>query len=749
MIDVYIDEYFKSTKNNLNSSINEHNDKNNLNYNAIDIAEQICLFEFGLMKRIEFSEFMNQNWAKKESDKNATNIIAYTKWFNRINNTISTIIIKSMTPEERSAQIGKFINVAWELKELGNFNGVMEVLSSLHNSSISRLKKSWCLIPNELLKKLNYLTNLMASNENFKAYRKAYNRKMKSGTALPYIGLWLTDFTFIDDGNNTFLDNNLVNVEKCSMMCSNLKDFVFGLSRQYEFEINPKIQEELRSIEFWNDQDLYRMSKLKEPKSNNANENENASRFDSKTFAKISKNLINTKKQDVIIEKLNGRDWKLILAIAKTYEFEKDHCILVEGSKSSKKFFKIKSGSVRVEKLNENGKSNVLATIKPPETFGEMSIIDDSTISASVITNELKNEIFEIDFEFLEKLFENEAGLALRFYYKIANKMAKRLLNVNEVVKKKQSNLENENKTAIENDNKSEHVHSPSTNKKPVLQHRHSSKLELTHETVIEKIFSLKDLIILKYYNEIRYKKINGHAFITTEYLLFYAKSFGRTTKKQIAIQKIYKVLEQKDEIFVFISGKKQPKSLRSKNQDEKKELFGLLSRMTERRVSVTNLNAINSNKIEHQSTNAAIISTTNEQDFAEITKLLSKQEWDLLLNGAKSKVYAIDDIILKKDEKQQKLYYVKSGRCNVIDSNTKKIISTIEADQTFGEVSFILPEIGSVFDVVAAKENTSLIIVEGYYCNSLFMLYPQFSVNFYKFICAILAHRIRMQNQK
>jgi son of sevenless-like protein len=99
---------------------------------------------------------------------------------------------------------------------LRNYNGVMEIISALHSSSIARMKQTWALIPEHLMEKLETLNTLMSPNDNFKNYREAL--RSISSTCIPYLGLWLADLTFIDDGNPDTIDpEKLINYEKAAM----------------------------------------------------------------------------------------------------------------------------------------------------------------------------------------------------------------------------------------------------------------------------------------------------------------------------------------------------------------------------------------------------------------------------------------------------------------------------------------------------------------------------------------------------
>lgn len=327
-----------------------------------EIADQLTLLEYQIMTKIRPTEFLKQAWSKQEKDEKAPNIVSYIDWFNKVSRWVSTEIVKGDTPEQRSVIIAKFIQIGMRLKELSNFNGVMEVISSLHSAAISRLKQSWAvlyflvvcilipkkLLPSNILENFSTLNQLMTPNENFKPYREAI--KNSSGTCIPYLGLWLSDLTFIDDGNPDNLDSGLLNFEKVSMTAKRIREFQDCLTLPYNIGSYDKVRSLLANAEIWDENEIFRFSKLRE-----ARHDEDAqlpSRFDSKTFAKISRSLIGGK-QNVSTEanKLTHRDWQLLLAIATIESHNKDSVIVKEGI-SNNYLYRIKQGKLRVEKKN-------------------------------------------------------------------------------------------------------------------------------------------------------------------------------------------------------------------------------------------------------------------------------------------------------------------------------------------------------------------------------------------------------------
>jgi len=101
------------------------------------------LVEWEIWQAIRPWEFLNQAWTKKDKERRAPNIIKMIKHFNFMGSWVATEIVRPDTAKERGRSIARLLQVAEACKEIGNFNGVMEILSGLGNSGIFRLKASW------------------------------------------------------------------------------------------------------------------------------------------------------------------------------------------------------------------------------------------------------------------------------------------------------------------------------------------------------------------------------------------------------------------------------------------------------------------------------------------------------------------------------------------------------------------------------------------------------------------------------
>ena len=123
--------------------------------------------------------------------------------------------------------IGHFIEIAHAFADLSNYNGLMvrtplrsgitdtarpqEMLSGLNMTPVQRLKLAWAGVEPRYMKLLDNLNKLMDPLSNWQVYRQSL--KDTNPPCLPFMGLFLTDLTFIEE-NASHLANGFVNFDK-------------------------------------------------------------------------------------------------------------------------------------------------------------------------------------------------------------------------------------------------------------------------------------------------------------------------------------------------------------------------------------------------------------------------------------------------------------------------------------------------------------------------------------------------------
>merc|ERR1712100_687154 len=108
---------------------------------------------------------------------------------NRVSAWVSTTVVGEPEVRKRAMVVEFMIKISVALRELHNFNGLMEVLAGLQSSAVSRLKKTFEHVSPVLRKRLTDLQREMSSDRNYGEYRNLLRNLPPP--CLPYLGLYL------------------------------------------------------------------------------------------------------------------------------------------------------------------------------------------------------------------------------------------------------------------------------------------------------------------------------------------------------------------------------------------------------------------------------------------------------------------------------------------------------------------------------------------------------------------------------
>lgn len=165
---------------------------------ASEMARQITLVDYKLFQSIRPAEFLRQEWTKKNTTV-AVNIAATIKFSTLLSEWIIQLVLHESDSKKRGLLIKYFIKLADRLRQIRNFNSVMAIVSALNAAPISRLRKSWEAVSSKYRSIFANLRTLMDHSRNFAVYRQTI--KVTGLPCLPFLGLFLTDLVFMNEGN--------------------------------------------------------------------------------------------------------------------------------------------------------------------------------------------------------------------------------------------------------------------------------------------------------------------------------------------------------------------------------------------------------------------------------------------------------------------------------------------------------------------------------------------------------------------
>ncbi len=145
----------------------------------------------------------------------------------------------------------------------------------LSSGAVTRLKKTFALVRSRKNHSdlLDQILELFTMIGNYKNYRRLF--RSQEGPAIPFMGVFVSDLTFLDDGNQDFvtvkyriagdendaevLEAGLINIWKRKKLASTLRESLRFQKEKYALEPLPFIQRSLANPPFLNEADLYRL----------------------------------------------------------------------------------------------------------------------------------------------------------------------------------------------------------------------------------------------------------------------------------------------------------------------------------------------------------------------------------------------------------------------------------------------------------------------------------------------------------
>jgi len=232
-----------------------------------EIARQLTLMCSKLYNQIQPVECLNKAWSKKDNSP-AINIKMMIEMSNQVTGWVALTILQEPDIKRRATVVKRFVYLAEECYALNNFNTLMSILAGFNSAPIHRLRRTWDAINSKVITTLDNLKKIMDGNRNFSSYREQLHSI--NPPCVPFLGVYLTDLTFIEDGNPNRLKNNekMINFSKQSTTADVIREIQQYQNQVYNLQPVPELQtflkESLQRIE--DDDDMYQMSLILEPK---------------------------------------------------------------------------------------------------------------------------------------------------------------------------------------------------------------------------------------------------------------------------------------------------------------------------------------------------------------------------------------------------------------------------------------------------------------------------------------------------
>ncbi|XP_046717018.1 ras-specific guanine nucleotide-releasing factor 2 isoform X3 [Silurus meridionalis] len=232
---------------------------------AMELAEQITLLDHIVFRSILYEEFLGQGWMKMDKNERTPYIMKTSQHFNDMSNLVASEIMSHTEVSSRANSIDKWLAVADICRCLNNYNGVLEITSALNRSAIYRLKKTWAKVSKQTKALMDRLQKTVSSEGRFKNLRETL--KNCNPPCVPYLGMYLTDLAFIEEGTPNFTEEGLVNFSKMRMISHVIREIRQFQQTPYRIEHQLKVTQFLLDKTIVMDDDtLYELSLKLEPR---------------------------------------------------------------------------------------------------------------------------------------------------------------------------------------------------------------------------------------------------------------------------------------------------------------------------------------------------------------------------------------------------------------------------------------------------------------------------------------------------
>ena len=169
-----------------------------LDFEPLELARQLTIKESRIFCSILPEELLDTEWMKPSSSR-AVNVRAMSTISNDLANLVVDCILQSEDAHKRAKLIKQWIKIANKCLELNNYDSLMAIICSLNSSTISRLKRTWDMISAKTKTTLERLGGILEVSRNYAVLRQRL--QTLSPPCLPFVGMYLTDLSFVDIGN--------------------------------------------------------------------------------------------------------------------------------------------------------------------------------------------------------------------------------------------------------------------------------------------------------------------------------------------------------------------------------------------------------------------------------------------------------------------------------------------------------------------------------------------------------------------
>eukprot|EP01130_Rhizamoeba_saxonica_P005291 TRINITY_DN2126_c0_g1_i1.p1 TRINITY_DN2126_c0_g1~~TRINITY_DN2126_c0_g1_i1.p1 ORF type:complete len:941 (+),score=173.91 TRINITY_DN2126_c0_g1_i1:417-2825(+) len=618
-------------------------------------------------------------------DSFSPNLDAYIKRTNRMINWMTTCILKGATPLQRSKSILYLTSLLDILYSMNNFQSMHKIIACLYSSAIRKLKNSWKFVNEKV-------TDIFDKYENIFTNTKLYHELLCSidpnAPCIPLLHPILRGLFGVEEIFDDYVTGDIVNWDKMRKIGSLLWDFISRSHNSYQYHPVNEIQQMIIKGEAWKSDNLnYEIAKI-------LAENE----------------------EPIGIIRLPSHYYSRLTAVNPTF-MDHEIGLIVAGSNqlNYSKNQQINEGEIfvywltsgRVETMIDG---QITRSIERDQIFGLANLLWSSQIhgekGSKFIVRSNQANILRLELLNVKRTAESEPEIFEKLNFIICRELINRL-NVlyygRKLHKRKRTSLRN---TSVDSDTSLEQF---------------SQYIGKNSQQIVLKEFNCS---IKKYLSS------DGTMYITQNYVLFTTLTLGLLRHNL--------VIRIEDILDVGIRNGASYRISYMEDGNNKESTFTGFDDIYSVFDLIENLRGKNNNSLNNQEELA--------DEVIRDSWIPSDMEFDIIRRGVE-RVYLPGEVIIKAGKiKYRRMFNLLEGSINIIRDGV--VVDTVsETGEIFGEMQYISNEGVSKAKVVA-KSEVRVIIIEGYYLDTLFNYNPGLAGRFYHYIAVLLYRKIEALNK-
>ncbi|KAA8901365.1 ras guanine nucleotide exchange factor domain-containing protein [Sphaerosporella brunnea] len=191
-----------------------------MNISITEVANELTRIDWSEFSRIRPRDLVRHINVSAECRENSPSLAPVNNMishFNHVAYWVASVILEKPKPKHRAKALEKFMEIAWTLRHMNNYNSLGAIIAGINGTAIHRLNQTRELVNPEINKKFMRLELLMGTHKSHSKYRLAWENT--TSERIPFLPLHRRDLVSAEEGNKTLLqDGEKINWSKFQIM---------------------------------------------------------------------------------------------------------------------------------------------------------------------------------------------------------------------------------------------------------------------------------------------------------------------------------------------------------------------------------------------------------------------------------------------------------------------------------------------------------------------------------------------------